>query len=162
MGHYQESLKLLFQAQNCMIKIKESGASLVSDVSISVNMLTFVALWKIKRFKEATAYLETAGQSLNAVIRKEKITKMSSLSTQNVYGLILMGLAALKAVSEGNVTQAIQLCIDGVDQFDDSVVVRGLLDKLLKFLSKTHETDLNKKNNSFNFTLLNLKESSDD
>ncbi|CAG9332707.1 unnamed protein product [Blepharisma stoltei] len=161
-GHYQESLKLLFQAQNSIIKLKETGGILLPDVGISVNMLTFVALWKIKRFKEATGYLESAGQILNSIIRKERVSKMSTLSTQNLYGLILMGLAGLKAAAENNITQAIQLCIDGVEQLEETVVVRSLLEKLLKFLSKSHEIDLNVRQTAFNFTAMSLKENAED
>lgn len=141
-GEYASSLKLIYEAQSFMISIKESEEYLSADIEISVHMITFVTLWKLKKFSDAGEYLESAAKILNKVIQGFVETKMSKNSSQNLYCLIVMSLAGLKIVLEKDVNAAKSMTEDCRLQLEsNSICYKLLSDFLYKIDKNLYEND---------------------
>ena len=143
MGQYSSSLKLIYEAQSFMMSIKESQEVLSPDIEICVNMITFVALWKLKKFSESGEFLEASANVLNKVIQGMVESKMSKNSSQNLYCLIVMSLAALKVVLENDVKSACLMCEDCKLQLETNSLCNKLLIEFVQRLSdkNMHEKD---------------------
>ena len=125
-------MKFLYEAQSLILSYREAGGEIPADLVIMTNMLTFVVLWKIKKFKESSEYLETAAKKLNSVIRGELPSKLSKLSTQNLYGIIVMGLAGLTFKLEEDRNKAIGLLEECLEQLGgEDIAARPLLMDLI-------------------------------
>ncbi|CAG9324389.1 unnamed protein product [Blepharisma stoltei] len=136
-GQYKDCLKFLYEAQSLMVTIKEAGGISNCDIFIASNLLTFVALWKIRRYKEASGYLEKSAQMINSVIKGEKPSKLSKLCTQNLFGIVIMSHAGLSVKLEGSYDKAIGMLKDGLRNFSgEDVTVRALITDLIKELQK--------------------------
>ena len=103
-----------------MVLIKESEEFLSADVELCVQMITFVTLWKLRKFNDAKEYLEAAAGILNKVIQGIIESKMSKNSSQNLYCLIVMSLAGLKIITENEVKEAQDMCEDCKSQLESN------------------------------------------
>jgi hypothetical protein len=58
-------------------------------------MLSFLVLWRLRRYKEAKDYVKESAETIKAILRKQQGYKSNSskLSLLNLYGLIFGGLA---------------------------------------------------------------------
>jgi len=128
-------LKLLLQAENFLINLTEAKITPHADIEISVNMLTFVTLWKVKKYSEAQTYLERSAKLVNFILSHKRPSNISKLSSKNLYGIIVMGLSALKTILNSDYKSAIKISKDAVNQLDGkNVLSRPLLLELIKFL----------------------------
>lgn len=118
-----------------MVLIKESDEYLSADVEICVQMITFVTLWKLKKFADAKEYLESAASILNKIVQGIIESKMSKNSSQNLYALIVMSLAALKIAVENDVREAIGMCEDCKSQLEENSLCFKLLHEFISKLS---------------------------
>lgn len=126
-GQFKSSLKLIYEAQNFMISIKESEEYLSVDIEICVHMITFVALWKMKKHSDSAYHVEAAARLLNHVIQGFSESKMSKNSSQNLYCLIVMSLAALKVKVNSDVQGAKELCEDCKGQLASNSLCQKLI-----------------------------------
>lgn len=110
-----------------MVLIKESDEYLSADVEICVQMITFVTLWKLKKFPDAKEYLESAASILNKIVQGIIESKMSKNSSQNLYALIVMSLGALKIVVENDVREAVGMCEECKSQLEENSLCFRLL-----------------------------------
>jgi len=120
-----------------MVLIKESDEFLSADVEICVQMITFVTLWKLKKFADAKEYLESAASILNKIVQSIIDSKMSKNSSQNLYTLIVMSLAALKIVLENNTNEALYMCEDCKSQLEQNSLCYKLLMEYINKISTT-------------------------
>lgn len=120
-----------------MVLIKESDEFLSADVEICVQMITFVTLWKLKKFADAKEYLESAASILNKIVQSIIESKMSKNSSQNLYTLIVMSLAALKIVLENNTNEAMYMCEDCKSQLEQNSLCYKLLMEYINKISST-------------------------
>lgn len=128
-------MKLLLQAENFLINLTEAKITPHVDIEISVNMLTFVTLWKVKKYPEAQTYLERSAKLINFIISHKRPSNISKLSSKNLYGIIVMGLSALKTILNSDYKSAIKLSKEAVNQLDGkNVLSRPLLLEFVKFL----------------------------
>lgn len=105
------------------------------DIEISVNMLTFVTLWKVKKYSEAQIYLERSAKLINFIISHKRPSNISALSSKNLYGIIVMGLASLKCIIQKDFKSAIKQSKEAVQQLDGkNVLSRPLLLEFINFL----------------------------
>lgn len=118
-----------------MVSIKESDEYLSADVEICVHMITFVTLWKLKKFSDSGEYLETAAGILNKIIQGFAESKMSKNSSQNLYCLIVMSLAGLKVTVENDVKAAIDTCEDCKVQLEENTLCFKLLSDFVSRIS---------------------------
>jgi hypothetical protein len=136
-------LKLLLQAEHFLIKLTEARISPHVDIELAVNMLTFVTLWKVKKLPEARLYIERSAKLINFVIAGRRPSNISRVSAKNLYGIIVMGLSALKCVMEKDSLSAITLCKDAVSQLDGkNVLSRPLLIDLINHLASNSASEL--------------------
>ncbi|CAG9312167.1 unnamed protein product [Blepharisma stoltei] len=129
----QDCLKSLYEGHSLMVSMKDMGINCVPDLYISSNLMTFMCLWKIKRFNEAGSYLEKAANMVNNVIKGIKKSKLSSLSAQNLYGIVVMGNAGLAAKLDNNFDKAINICQEGLQVLSsDDILARPLICDLIQ------------------------------
>ncbi|OMJ71768.1 hypothetical protein SteCoe_29941 [Stentor coeruleus] len=141
LGRYKDSLKLLLQAENFLINLTESRIIPHADIEISVNMLIFITLWKVKRYKEAQVYLERSAKIINYIITGIKVSHISKVSAKNLYGIIVMGLASMKCVLESDPKSAVKMCKNAVKQLEGShVLSRPLIFDLIQHIKENGET----------------------
>ena len=126
-----------------MISIKESEDFLHADVEICVHMITFVALWKMKKFPESANHIEIAAEILNQIIQRIVDSKMSKNSSQNLYCLVVMSLAALKIKVNNDFKNARELCEDCKSQLQANSLCYKLLSDYISKISgkKASEED---------------------
>lgn len=131
----------MLQAENFLINLTESRIVPHADIEISVNMLIFITLWKVKRYKEAHVYLERSAKIINYIVTGIKISHISKVSAKNLYGIIVMGLAAMKCVLENDPRSAIKMCKNAVKQLEGSnVLSRPLIFDLIRHIKDNGET----------------------
>lgn len=134
-------MKLLLQAESFLISLTESNLVPQVDIELSVNMLTFATLWKVKKFKEASIYLERSAKLINEVITAKRASKISKASSNNLYGIIVMGLAALKCIVEEDTKNAIKMCKDAAKQLDaNDNLCKPLILDLANFINEHKES----------------------
>ena len=118
-----------------MMTIKESEEHLCADIEICVHMITFVALWKMKKYSDSANHLEAAARILNHVIQGFTESKMSKSSSQNLYCLIVMSLSALKIFVNSDLKTAKDLCEDCKNQLGMNTLCHKLLSDFLDRVS---------------------------
>jgi hypothetical protein len=118
-----------------MISIKESQESLSPDIELCVHMLTFVALWKMKKYSESVTHVEFAAGILNKIISGFLDTNMSNASSQNLYGLIVMSLSALKIKINKDLKSGIKICEDFLSEINSKSISYTLLKEYLQRIS---------------------------
>ena len=117
------------------MSIKESEEQLCADIEISVHMITFVALWKMKKYSDGVSHVEAAARILNHIIQGFTESKMSRSSSQNLYCLIVMSLSALKIFVNKDVKTAKELCDDCKNQLGSNSLCHKLLAEFLERVS---------------------------
>jgi hypothetical protein len=106
-------------------------------------MLTFITLWKVKKYPEAQLYLERSAKLINQILSNRRNSNISKLSSKNLYGIIVMGLAGIKAINQQDVKSSVKLCKEAAGQLDGkNVLSRPLLLDFIKFLSSHKQLDL--------------------
>ena len=106
-------------------------------------MLTFVTLWKVRKYPEAQLYLERSAKLINQIITSRRSSNISKVSSKNLYGIIVMGLAALKAINHQEIKKSVKLCKEAVKQLDGkNVLARPLLLDFIKLLSSHKQLEL--------------------
>ena len=81
-----------------------------------IQLLTFVALWKVKKFKESKSYIENCAKIINEIIFQQQTSRISKLAKLNLYGLIGMSLAGTTAYITANSKEATDICDDILSQ----------------------------------------------
>ena len=118
-----------------MISIKENKEYLNVDIEMCVHMITFVTLWKMKKFMDALSHVETAASILNHIIRGLVESKMSKNSSHNLYCLVIMSLSALKIKINNDFKAAKELCEDCKLQLQSNSLCNKLITEFLSTIS---------------------------
>ena len=98
-------------------------------------MITFVTLWKLRKFVEAKEYLEAAAGILNKVIKGVVESKMSKNSYQNLYCLVVLSLAGLKIVIKNEVKEGQKMCEDCKNQLESNPLCIKLVNDFIARVS---------------------------
>ncbi|OMJ82711.1 hypothetical protein SteCoe_16536 [Stentor coeruleus] len=114
-----DSLKFLYEAHGLAQNIKESGGVAKYDLQVSSNILTFITLWKLKRYQQATTYAELASDNLNAISNGKKSTSFTEENIQNLFSILGICMAGLAVKTEGSVKKAQMILEDCLSQIDD-------------------------------------------
>ena len=109
MKNFADGIKTLYQAHGLIEDISETGGILTSDLEIVVNLLSFVLLWKLERFKQAKNYLAIAKKAIDSA---RKAQKKCWIVLEDVNILTLMAAAALETKNNGNFHQAKKIIKD--------------------------------------------------
>ena len=96
-------------------------------------MVTFMVLWLHGKPKEASSYLDSAARSVNIII-KGTPTKLNKNDIQNLYGLIVCGLAALSVQLGGDSSKATELCEKCLKEFNDSHKITEYIKHIIRNL----------------------------
>ena len=125
----------MYKAEDFLCSTKEAGLEPIQEHSVALNMLTFMILWKLKRYKESAPHLEHAASLVNSFIRGNRHSKFSRLSLLNIYGLVVLGLAGLTVQVENDWDKAIGICADGMNLLkNEDVVGKSLILEMIDFL----------------------------
>lgn len=114
-----DSLKFLYEAHGLAQNIKESGGVAKYDLQVSSNILTFITLWKLKRYQQATTYAELASDNLNAIANGKKSSNFTEENIQNLFSILGIIMAGLAVKTEGSVKKAQLILEDCLSQIDD-------------------------------------------
>lgn len=137
-----DSLKFLYEAHGLAQNIKESGGVTNYDLSITTNILTFIVLWKLKRYEQASVYVELAGEILNSISSGKKQTRFSEQSGQNIFGILAIFMAGLAVKLEGSFKKSVIILEDCLKQLQNhELAVRMVLKDLLRDLYKKKNTN---------------------
>lgn len=137
-----DSLKFLYEAHGLAQNIKESGGVTSYDLSIASNMLTFVVLWKLRRYEQGSVYVDLSGDILSEISSGKKQTRFNENATQNIFGLLAVFMAGLALKLEGSFKKAITILDDSLQQIDNrDLPVRVIIKDLIRELYKKKNTN---------------------
>jgi hypothetical protein len=146
---HSDSLKFLYEAHGLAQSIKESGGIANSDLSLATNILTFVALWKLKRYQQSSGYLELAGEVLNDLSSGKKLNKLSDTNIQNLFGIISICMAGLAVKTENSFKKGIAILEHSLTQItSNDIHVKNLIKDQLRDLYKKKNTSSSVLNSS--------------
>ena len=115
--------------------MRESGFEVSPEISIAVNMLTFLSLWHLRRYRESVTHLEYAASLVNSFIKGIRTSTLNRLSLYNLYSLVVMGLAGLTVQLDRDKDKALEICREGLTMLHDQDTVGGhLLASLTRYL----------------------------
>jgi hypothetical protein len=63
-------LKFLYDAHTLMVQSKGLGKPVSCDLQICTNMLSFMILWRMRRYKEAKGYVKASAELIKSILRK--------------------------------------------------------------------------------------------
>lgn len=134
--HYKESLKLVYQAQNFVIKIREAKFKLSPEIELCTHFLSFISLWRVGRSSECVSYLQSATEILNKFIERKVLTKLSDSILDSLYGLIAGSLASVKLVVEKNKLEAVGILRKALSEISKDSGCRILLETLMTLFNE--------------------------
>ena len=148
-GQHSDSLKFLYEAHGLAQNIKESGGVANYDMMLATHILTFVALWKLKRYGQAGTYVELAGETLNSIATGKRTSKLTEINTQNLFGIFAICMAGLAVKTENSIKKAIVILEDALTQVHgEQTTVKALIKEQLRELYKRKNTNASMMNTS--------------
>lgn len=129
-----DCLKFLYNAHELMQSIKESGGVAKHDLEAASNILTFVTLWKLRRYSQAGIYLELAGENLSLIAGGRRSLGFSDDNAQSLFGLLAVCMAGMTVGKEGSLKKAIMILEDCIGQLEDQQAVKTLIKNQIKEL----------------------------
>ena len=136
-GQFKDGLQYVYRAHKLSLEFKDAGGSPSADILLASNMTSFIILWKIQKFKEASTYLETCASIVNEIYNQGQHSKLSVSSVKNLYGLVVMGLSGLLVKIERRYETAIEMCEDAMSQLDSNSIVKRLVESFVGQLKPT-------------------------
>jgi tetratricopeptide (TPR) repeat protein len=95
-GDYNSSLKFLYDAESLLIETPDNSSIKARDLVLAHSALTFLVMFKARRYDAVEKYLETATQEFNAIIRGDRASKINKNGCCNLYCLITLVVDVLK------------------------------------------------------------------
>jgi hypothetical protein len=136
-----DSLKFLYESHGLSQSIKESGGVTNYDLSISSHILTFIVLWKMKRYEQASVYVDLSGDILHEISSGKKQSRLNEQSTQNIFGILSVFMSGLALKLEGSPKRAIAILDDCLQQLETrDLPVRVIIKDLIRDLYKKKNT----------------------
>jgi hypothetical protein len=130
-----KALKFLFDAQSLLFSASKSGSVTPPDLSLLANLVTFLALWRIKRYKEASTYMSMC-RTANVEAMSAHKSKAYSAERLTLNALVVLCTAAMELKAKGNVALAERLVGDLLCELNDQEIAVVQLTK--DFLKKLH------------------------
>lgn len=138
----RDSLKFLYEAHGLAQNIKESGGVTNYDLAITSNILTFIVLWRMRRYDQASVYVELAGEILNLISSGKKATRLNEQSAQNVFGILAIFMAGLALKLEGSFKKSVIILEDCLKQLTNpELAVRIIIKDIIRDLYKKKNTN---------------------
>lgn len=113
-----KALKFIFDAQSLIFSASKSGAATSPDLTLVANMVTFLALWRIRRYKEASTYISMCRSAVSEAMTTRS-SKLEFLEKQTLRALVILCSAALELKSMGNAWQAERLIMDLLNELSE-------------------------------------------
>lgn len=121
------------------MKLKDSNFNYSADHTLTSNLVSFLVLWKILKFKDASGYLEISAELINEIYTNTTGSKFSLTELENLYVMVVMGLAGLLVKLERNQEKAVELCREAVSHIRSELIQsRTLAEELIEGMVKTH------------------------
>ena len=112
-----------------LFRIEKAKANKNVDFSLVISLLIFVALWKIRRYRDAKGYIEQAAKTINQIMFGGAPCNIKKLALYNLYGIVSMSLAGIIAFATGNVVEGLRVCDDAFMQLGNSnLAIKPLID----------------------------------
>lgn len=106
-----KALKFIFDAQSLMFSASKSGAVTSPDLGLVANLVTFLALWRIRRYKEASTYVSMCRASVNEAMISRS-SKLEIVEKQTLNALVAVSTAAIELKAKGNLGLAEKIVTD--------------------------------------------------
>ena len=140
-SQFKKSLKVLYDGQQIIDSILSSKQYLCPDFNLTGNLLIFMNLWKVRKFKESKEYLENSKSVLSQINKLSIRSKLSTLSRANLNGLFYLASAGI-CYYEHNKKKAVELCEEALDLLmGDEIMVRPLIYSFLKHVKNSELFD---------------------
>ena len=91
MGHRSSALKFAYKAQSTLLNSQSSGQSTPLGLDMAINLLTFVLLWKVRKYREAYSYAQIAVNRLRSHIWRTENAYRAYLSLSAVVAMASAG-----------------------------------------------------------------------
>jgi hypothetical protein len=130
---FSKALKFIFDSQSLLFSASKSGALTSPDLSLVTNIVTFLALWRIRRLKEASTYISFCRSALNGALTDPR-SKLERTELQTLKALVVLCSAAMELKAKGNAGLAEKLVLDLLNEMEDKeiAVVQVVKDFLKK------------------------------
>mmetsp|Transcript_13155 Transcript_13155/g.24627 ORF Transcript_13155/g.24627 Transcript_13155/m.24627 type:complete len:347 (-) Transcript_13155:687-1727(-) len=122
-----KALKFIFDAQSLLFSASKSGAVTSPDLNLLTNLVTFLALWRIKRFKEAGTYVSMCRSAISEALAS-RTSKLETVEKQTLHALVVVSSAALELKAKGNVMLAERIVTDLLQEQGEKLAPMKLTD----------------------------------
>ena len=103
-GDCPSSLKFLYDAESLLKESMEIFTTECRDLVLAHASLSFLVMFKARRYETAEKYVEIASEEFNSIIRGDRTSKVSLSGCSNLYCLVTLFLEVLKAQGTGLIT----------------------------------------------------------
>mmetsp|Transcript_19224 Transcript_19224/g.35199 ORF Transcript_19224/g.35199 Transcript_19224/m.35199 type:complete len:439 (-) Transcript_19224:560-1876(-) len=131
----------------------KAGGKVQAQHTICTNLLTFLTLWRVKKYTESHKYAKLAVTNVNELVAERSSRQITQL---NLLGIVSMSLAAVEYKITGDNRVALRIVEQAWDQIEDhDTAVRPLLSKFITTLQKdlgpVSLTQLSSRQSYYNF-----------
>lgn len=116
MGHKSSALKFAYKAQSCLLSVQNAERPVPVALDLAVNLLTFVLLWKVKKYHEAYSYAQIASNRLREQSWRSEESYRHYLS---ITAVIAMAAAGCYLKVEQEAEKAIKTLEDVLAEMQD-------------------------------------------
>lgn len=134
-GNVEEALKQLFVSHNIIQKIKDSGGIPNNDMVLPCHLVTFIVLWKMKRWDKAVEYIFLALKALESIKSSEKQSRIEGNNLECAECVANICLSGVYLCIEKNLKKAIEYLENFIHQLSpENIMGHTVVRSFLKHL----------------------------
>lgn len=125
-GDLSAALKFVYDSQSLLLTLQKSGGQASNDLSISTNFITFLVLWRVKKYRESQTYIHLCLQSIKQLLTSKDKSRLNYGNKLNLWGILTMSAAAVRLKVAGDLSGAqhsLQECIAQLASHETAVKV---------------------------------------
>ena len=142
----------MYDSQSLLLTLQKAGGQASAEVTVATNFVTFLVLWKVKKFREAQTYIQLCVRTVNELLTSIEKPRISPSNRLNLLGIVIMSLSAvhLKVTSDLSSAQhSVQECLRQLADYD--LPVKQLLTRFGKELQLHFESNTASRASAFEF-----------
>ena len=137
-----------------LLTLQKAGAQASFDLTICTNFITFLVLWRVKKYREAQTYIHLCLQTIKQVLISKEKSRWNQGNKLNLWGILTMSAAAVRVKVNGDVAgaqRAVQECISQVELH--ATTVKPLLEGFISELTHHIESHTGSRVSTFDSVL---------
>ena len=147
-------MKFVYDSQSLLLNLQKAGGQASNDLSISTNFITFLVLWRVKKYREAQTYVHLCLQTIKQLLTLKEKSRLNYTNKLNLWGILTMSAAAVRLKVTGDLPGAqhsIQDCIGQLTSHE--AAIRLLLERFAGEMSHVLESHTGSRVSAFESVL---------